>query len=190
MPPFSVNVPAPGPVPVRTMASFTPAAASSVTLPPPAALRILTDCDVSERHRLPPAAVIVLPRIVTARPVGVEVQRVVVVPLPPSTVIGVATEGVIVNVSLSWVAWVHADQGRRGDERTLDHHVRAGVSAGSWLWSAVMVIVAAGLDRRAGRNVDVVSRLERDGRAGGLDRHPRIHRQVIAGRQRFRRRQR
>ena len=71
-------------------------------------------------------AVIVLPEMVTGRPSALKFS--VLGPplwLPPSTEIGVVAEGAMLNVSLPVAPRVHADRGRRGDERAGDRHGRA-----------------------------------------------------------------
>ncbi len=81
-----------------------------------------------------PAAVITLPRIVTGRPSALKFS--VSLPSPPSTVIGVEAEGVIVNVS-SWVLpSIEADGAISVPSTTT---FAPAVSAE--LWSAEMVIV-------------------------------------------------
>ena len=74
--------------------------------------------------------------------------------------------------------WVHSDRGQGRHERAGDDNVHSG---------RVGVVVVGRdddggecLDRRSGRNQNVVARLERDGRTGGLEGYPRVYRQVIA----------
>ena len=101
-PPLSVIVPAFWPLPVNVNASASPASAKSVTLPPPLALMIFTNSKLLNVTGCRPAAVIWLPTMVTARPSAMKFS--VSLPSSASTVIGVAAEGVIVNVSSSSAA--------------------------------------------------------------------------------------
>ena len=143
------------------------------------------ELEVEERHRRPPRGRDHVAKDRHGQAIGDEVQRV-------GAVLGIHRDrradrrGNRKRVVVV-CGWIHVDQGRRGDERTGDNHVRADR----------VDIVEVGrhgdgggcLDRRAARNQHIVSRAERDGRAGGFEGYPHVHRQVIADGRRFRRSQ-